>query len=270
MATTYTLDGEPVDAVPPAFALYPYGVFTTLVVERGATLGWAMHVERLARGAEQLWGHRPDAERLRALLRAHLARTSGAPDQSVRITLFPVNLTIASPERADGARTLIASTPIDPTGADDGGFVIQAVEHTRGTAHLKTTDLFAQIAIKRQVRLAGADDALLTAGGRVLEGLTWTLLVCRDDSLVLPEGPALPSITAHHLAGIARTWGWTTPTRAVPVDELADPAVRLVLAVNANHPLRALTRLDGRDLPVDRELLEHFAAAFAELPRDRI
>ncbi|WP_370289992.1 aminotransferase class IV [Nocardioides sp.] len=270
MATTYTLDGDPVDAVPPTFALYPYGVFTTLVVEHGATLGWAMHEQRLARGAEELWGHRLDVERLRGVLRAHLAhlaRTSGAPAQSVRITLFPDGLTIAAPERADGARALIASTPVDPPGVEDGGFVVQAVEHTRGTAHLKTTDLFAQLAIKREVRLAGADDALLVHRGTVLEGLTWTLLLCREGELVVPEGPALPSITAHHLAAIARTWGWTTTARPVLLDDLVAAGARLVLAVNANHPLRALTRVGERDLPLDADLLARFAAGLAGLPR---
>jgi len=258
-----TLDGRPVDAVPSAFALHGYGVFTTFVADAGAVLGWPLHLARLVDGAEALWGHRVDREQVGDVVRAHLRDEPGPA--SVRVTLFPEHLSVATPEDAAGARILITSTPTVVPEQPTPDLRVQTVVHQRPLWEMKTTTLLPLVALRRAARLAGHDDALLCAGGHLLEGTTWNVLVWRDGEVATPEAGVLPGSTVTHLAEVADGLGHRLVRRPVLHSEL--DTADLVLAVSVNHPARAITRVDDRALPVDRGLQADIAAGYAALPR---
>lgn len=264
MAELHTLDGVEVVAVPPEFALYPYGVFTTFVAAGGGVLGFGDHLARLAHGALELWGHALDLARVRTAVAAHVALLSG--ETTVRVTLYPSSLPLARPVEAVGCRVLVSSRPL--VGAGDGEFAVQRVEFSRELAAVKSTGLTAQLWLRREAQLAGFDDVLFCRGDQVLEGATWSLLVWRSGVVSSPVVGVLPSITVAHLEGVARGLGWRVERRAVSVDELRE--AELVLAVNATWPARAVTRLDGGVLAVDPVLLEQVLAGYAELARERV
>lgn len=261
MATAYSLDGVVVDAVPPALALYPYGVFTSLVVVDGATLGWELHEDRLAAGVRELWGHELDRGRVRELVRRQLDTQAAGP-VSLRITAYPATFDLAAPESASGCRLLLSSAPCSPTNRS-ADLAARGVQHARGLPHLKTTDLLAPLALRREARLAGFDDALLMAGDQVLEGTTWSVLLWRDGRTLTPREGVLPSITIALLEAVAGGLGFQPDTGPVTLADLA--AADLVLAVNVNHPTRALSRVDDTAIPVGRALLEAVATAYGRL-----
>ena len=267
MTSTCTLDGIVVDGVPPRFALHPYGGFTACVVSDGGVRGWSRHEDRLAQAALDLWGHELDREALRASVRRHLA-AAGESCVAMRVTVYPADFTMLAPEEASGVRVLVTSTSADPTVRISDPLAVDVVEHERRSAHLKTTDLFAQIAIRRGARTAGFDDALLVSGGRVLEGVTWGVVLWRDGAAITPAGEVLPSVTVGLLEEVAHQLGHSFTRREVALTELRE--ADLVLAVSVNHPARAVARVGQDRLRITESLLESVAGAYAALPLERI
>ena len=261
----HTLDGQLVDAVPVELALCPFGVFTTFVAVDGGVLGWDDHVARLTRDAQALWGHEVDGTRLRAAVGAHLDAV--AAPATVRVTLYPEVLSVASPGEARGCRVLVSSRPTRFPFAPET-VAVRSVEHERESAEMKTTALLMQVRLRREAQLAGYDDVVFRRGADVREGATWTVLSWRDGEVASPVDGVLESITAAHVCRLAEDRGWRVSRRVVRLDELRRAG--LVLAVNANAPARAVRRLDGADLAVDEDLLGELAAAYSALPRDLV
>lgn len=266
MHQLHTLDGDVVVAVPAELALYPFGVFTTFVAVDGRVLGWREHVARLARDARALWDHELDAARLAGIVRSHLARLDGPA--TVRVTLYPDDLTMASPANARGCRTLVSSGPAELPFRPQSEFSVRTVEYERELAEVKSTALFGQIRLRREAQLAGYDDVLFRSGDEVLEGATWTVMSWRDGEIATPDGAVLASITAQHVGRIGEAMGWRSRQRPVRLGELGQ--AQLVLAVNANSPARAIRRIDDELMRVDETLLTAVADAYSSLPRDLV
>lgn len=267
MPTRHSLDGADVTAVPPEFALHPYGVFTTFVAVEGTVLGWRQHASRLAEGAAELWGHQLDHSMLGSVVRSHLSGASD-PAVSVRVTLYPQQFILTAPDEAAGCRVLVSSAPAGFPFGPVPDLAVQCVQHTRDAAHLKSTDLFTQIRLRRQARLGGRDDALFVSDELVREGTTWSVLVWHGAQVVTPDTDVLDSITVMQLAAVASELGRELVRRPVRRSELCE--AELVLAVNVNNPARAIGAVDGLELPADRGLLERVAAAYSALPREQI
>lgn len=258
----YTLEGQRVEAFPPAVALYPFGVFTSFVAVDGAVLGWQRHVDRLAVGTAELWDHQLDRDQLADVTRSHLGQ-QGRSSASVRISIYPRTFSLASPDQADGCMILISSSSTSLPFRVSSTFAVTAVQYTRTLPHLKSTGLFTLIHLRRAARLAGFDDALLASGERVLEGTTWSVVVWRQGRVITPNADVLPSVTVEKLGVVARDLGWTFEYGDVQMSDLL--AADLVLAVNVNSPVRAISRIDGDDIRVDSRLLADIAAVYNEL-----
>ena len=265
-ADRHSLDGAVVSAVPPELALHPYGVFTTFVAVDGSVLGWQQHLDRLAHGVRELWGHTLDAPLIRDRVAAHLRPDDGP--RSVRVTVYPAALTLASPAEARGCRALVSSGPTAFPFAPSSAFAVRTADHVRGIAELKSTAIVPQIRLRREAQLAGFDDVLLRDGDHVLEGATWSLVVWNDNEVVTPAGPVLPSSTVAQLARIAESLGRRFCERPCRFVELT--GAELVLAANVHQPARAISRVDDRALSIDPDLLTTIATAYSELPRDPV
>jgi len=268
----HTLDGVEVDAVPPDLALLPLGVFTTFVAVEGTVLGWDRHLDRLADGADALWGHRLERDRVVADVRRHLAVS---PRRSVRVAAYPAQVALAEPERASGCRLLVSSSPheavseaVSEAVAEPAGLAVRSVEHARSSAVLKHASLGPEVALRRQARLAGADDALFVRGGRVLEGPTWSVVAWSAGTMTSPAEDVLASTTVEALADVAEVLG--QQVRRAPLTPADLRAADLVLAVNVHAPTRPLLRLDEHGLSADEDLLGLVRSALARLPRQRV
>ncbi|MBZ5734140.1 aminotransferase class IV [Nocardioides sp. TRM66260-LWL] len=263
MTAVHSLDGEVVDALPAELALYPYGVFTTFVVEDDGVVGLDAHLERLRRDAAALWGHDLDARLVLAAAAAHLVRASSVP-QVMRVTLVPEAVALARPADAAGCRVLVSMRPL----AAAASLRVGTAQHVRALPSIKSTDLLVQLHLRRLAQLAGHDDVLLCRGEEVLEGATWSVVAWTRDAMISPVDDVLPSVTVDLIARLADSLGRRVERRPVTVDEIFE--AELVLAVSATAPARPLVAIDGRELPVDRDLQGAVAREYAALPRDAL
>ena len=261
MRGLHSLDGTLVESVPPEFALCPYGVFTTFVLVDGSVLGWRDHIARLAHDARTLWGHELDETGVNEALYGHAA-TLTAPS-TVRITLYPNEISITWPQRAHGCRILVSSRTTEFPFVPESGFTVGTAEFQRDLPTVKSTGLLGQIRLRRDAQLAGHDDVLFRRGSEVLEGATWAVVVWRKGEVITPAGPVLPSITAKHLAGIAEALGWKFRAGRIGIEDLAH--AELVQAASANHPARSIASVDGQPINQNGDLLQDLAREYSTL-----
>lgn len=229
-------------------------------------LAWREHRARLAHDALALWGHELDDARLRRSVGRHAGRL--ARPASMRITLYPEVLSIASPAQAQVCRILISSSPVDFPFVPRSDLDVSTAGYARESAGLKSTSLLGPMRLRREVQVAGHDDVLFRGGRLVLEGATWSVLAWRNGEVATPAKGVLRSTTAEQLGGVAAELGWMFRKRAVGLEELTHS--ELVLAVNPNSPARAIRSLDRESLAPDENLLAMIAVAYSALPRELI
>lgn len=270
MSQLVTLDGVVVDAVPPEWVLVPYGVFTSFVAVDGSVLDWAEHLRRLSFGTRTLWGEYVSAELVQEALAQHLVeRSARAPGPAtVRITLYPAQLSMATPAAASGCRVLISSRAFDFPVAAQRDFRVGTANFRRDLPEVKSTATLGQIRLRREAQLAGYDDVLFRQGDEVLEGSTWAVVCWLGSEVVTPRQDVLASVSAGSLGRVARSFGREFQVRPVRMAELFD--AELVLACSVNNPARSIGSIDGAPVAQDTDLLARIAAAYAELPRTAI
>jgi 4-amino-4-deoxychorismate lyase len=129
------------------------------------------------------------------------------------------------------------------------------------------------MAALRYARKHGADDVIFTSSnGRVLEGPTSTVLIAtvRDGARILTtpllESGILPGTSQGALFKTAAEAGWQLGYGPlVPQDLFEADAVWLVSSIRLMAPVRSI---DGRDIPVSRELTEELTALLVKGSRE--
>jgi branched-subunit amino acid aminotransferase/4-amino-4-deoxychorismate lyase len=188
-----------------------YGHYTSLQVRDHRVRGLALHLARLADGAEELFGHRigvAEEHRLLGLIRHALGDVR---DASVRVTFVPGAGEQAPPD------VLVSVT--DPAPEEPGPPLrVQTVRYERELPehkHQATMGLNYRV---REARLAGFDDALfLGHDGRVREGTSWNVAFWDGSRVVWPVAPMLKGVTMVllQLAMSMNGTGWEArPVRA--------------------------------------------------------
>ncbi|ARO67730.1 hypothetical protein B9J09_00325 [Xylella fastidiosa subsp. pauca] len=172
-----------------ALALVNYGHFTTLQVRGAAVRGLKLHLCRLDRATQRLFGSRLDIAALRAQLYDGLAAFCQT-DASLRITVYATEFDFRAPLRPVSVDTLLAisSPSVLPTVA----VRVRSVPFVRSLPDLKHVATFPQFALRRDALAAGFEDALFVHDdGRLLEGTFWNLGFWDGKCVTWPEGPAL-------------------------------------------------------------------------------
>ncbi|HHW4675141.1 MAG TPA: aminotransferase class IV, partial [Xylella fastidiosa subsp. pauca] len=140
-----------------ALALVNYGHFTTLQVRGAAVRGLKLHLCRLDRATQRLFGSRLDIAALRAQLYDGLAAFCQT-DASLRITVYATEFDFRAPLRPVSVDTLLAisSPSVLPTVA----VRVRSVPFVRSLPDLKHVATFPQFALRRDALAAGFEDAL--------------------------------------------------------------------------------------------------------------
>jgi len=248
------LDGRPAEpAELQALALTNYGHFTTMRVEDGRVRGLALHLERLEHDCRTLFGVLPDLDRIRAYARRAVP---GPGPVVVRITLFDPALDLGSIADPAHPRTLVTTRPAGP--AVLGSIRVRTVRYERDLPQVKGVGLYGALRHRREARLAGYDDALFTdAGGAITEGGTWNIGFVRGGEVVWPAGEYLTGTTMRLL----REQG---PSTVEPVH--SPLGFDAAFATNAAVGVRAVSHIDGHQLPAAHPLVERLSAGFTALP----
>ncbi|WP_125777976.1 aminotransferase class IV [Antribacter gilvus] len=254
------LDGHPVTAEHlQALALTGYGHFTSMRVDRGRVRGLTLHLQRLARDAETLFGTDLDIDHVRRLV-----RKAAPPDGSVvvRVTVFDPDLTLGEPEKVRRPRVLVTTRP---AGALDlPPLRVQTRIYERDLPATKSTGLFATIAHRRAARLDGYDDALFTTpDGTITEGATWNVGFVVGTDVIWPEGKMLHGVTLDLLA-----LEGGHPTRRIACDDLK--AFDLAFATNAAVGVRAISAIDAAQYKTTHPTLDTLRRRYLAIEADPV
>jgi len=239
-----------------------YGHYTSMQVRDGRVRGLALHVARLADGAEELFGHRVGVEeehRLLGLIRHALGEER---DASVRVSFVPGLDEQAPPDVLVAVAAPVPETPRPP-------IRVQTVVYERFLPEHKHRGTMGQSYHLREARLAGFDDRLfLGRDGRVLEGTSWNLALWDGEQVVWPVAPVLKGVTmvllqiAMTMTGVPWTLG--------PIDGADLSAYSAAAAVSSISAAQPIAGFDELLLPDDGQLAKVLTTAWDTVPWDEI
>lgn len=251
-----------IDGLPPSTddlthqALVNYGALTSFRVEDAAARGLDLHLARLRRSAEELFGEAPDEDELRRLMQLAV---QGRGDCWLRVSLFSPEIGHRTPSWEGRPTVMTAVFPPPPPLAES--VRLTAMTHERETPHLKHVATMSLIQARRRARATGFDDALfLTRSRHVSEGSLWNVGFIKDGGVVWPEAPMLAGVTQAVLQAQLETGGVTQETRPVAHEELSrfDGA----FICNSATPVCPVVAIDERIFAVDETMIRTLQAAW--------
>ncbi|MFB7918462.1 aminotransferase class IV family protein [Streptomyces sp. NPDC056061] len=257
-----TLDGKPVsadDLLP--LALTNLGHFTSIRVDADGTIrGLSLHLERLARDCEAVFGADLDTGRVREFVRRGLA--GRALPCVVRVTVYDPGAELGHLADADDPHVLVSvraagAMPPAPLRA-------MSVTYERDLPHVKHVGLLGALHARRTAQLAGYDDALFVdRDGRVTEGSTWNVgFVDRDGAVVWPRGDVLPGVTMALLRERAEH-------RFATVTLEQAKGMAAAFATNTSIGVRALAAIDETGLAAAHPVLDGLVETYLSIPGER-
>ena len=251
VAALHLLDGQPWSQSPWVDPLSLLGCYTSFVVDSGGGVAdLNAHLDRLERDTAVLLGSAVDRALVVRRAVEHVAVAGGGP-----VRLRVAVLAQTPPLQPQDVRSLHVATSSRPVPhAPTGPWTVLTSPHVRALPAVKSVDPFLQLHLKRQARLAGADDALLARGEDLLEGTTWGLVAVGPHGVVAPEQDVLPSLGVARVLARAQRLGFAVERRPVRTAELA--GLGLLLTVNAVLTPVALARVDEQVVDVDIGLLD--------------
>lgn len=257
------LDGSPITLEELApLGLVGYGHFTSMRVHHGAVRGLTQHMDRLVRDSRTLFDVDLDPDRVRSLIRRALPDTDDA--LVVRVTIYDPTLALGRPGADAKPQPLVTFREAPP--AELGPVTLRSAVYKRDLPKTKHTGLFGALHQRRLAQRAGADDVVFTGpDGTISEIATSNIGVIIAGQLVWPQADVLPGITMRLLS---QTLDTEIAVRPITLAELAQ--VDSAIATNAAVGVRAISRIDDIDLPVDEQLIAKLRAAYNAIPALRI
>ncbi|MGH3661089.1 MAG: aminotransferase class IV family protein, partial [Micromonosporaceae bacterium] len=241
-------------------ALSNYGHFTSMRVADMRVRGLALHLDRLARDSQALFGAGLDLDRVR-----HLIRRGAAAGPVVRVTGYDPGLDIGRPVAAGEPQMLVTAHAANP--GELPPVRLATVRHTRAIPEVKHVGLLSTVHHRRQSQLAGFDDVLFVdSQSRVSEGATWNIGFVGGGRVVWPDAPCLEGVTMRLLDGILRQAGIPSETVAVDPGDLS--RFRSGFITNAVIGLRPVAAIDDQAYPEDVALLSLLRERYAAMPGD--
>jgi branched-subunit amino acid aminotransferase/4-amino-4-deoxychorismate lyase len=257
------IDGSPVTLEDlEALALTNYGHFTSMRVDDGAVRGLSLHLERLARDCQVVFGVGLDQEHLRGCIRRALDRGEGA--FNIRLTVFDPALGLGNIGDPAQPRVLVTTRPAGVMPPPP--LTAKTYPFTRDLAEVKHIGLFSQLRLRREAQAAGFDDAIfLERDGTVSEGGTWNLGFVREDgSVVWPSAPVLPGVTMQLL----QEAHGSMKTEPVALDDV--PAMAAAFATNTSIGVRPIRRINDVEFGTGHPALAELQAAYLDVPGEHL
>ncbi|WP_405728683.1 aminotransferase class IV family protein [Streptomyces sp. NBC_00028] len=258
-----TLNGNPVsadDLLP--LALVNTGHFTSMrVAEDGSIRGLALHLERLVRDSNIVWGADLDTNRVREYVHQELEGQQGPC--VVRVTIYDPKVDMQNPAGAGDPHILVSvrgagSLPPEP-------LRVMSVPYERDLPQVKHVGLFGALHARGTAQRAGFDDALFVGrDGFVSEGGTWNAaFVDQDGTVVWPQAPVLPGVTMALLQQHAEH-----RTATITLDQAKRMAA--AFATNTSVGVRPLAAIDDKEFPVDHPVLRQLQQTYMSIPGENL
>ncbi|RZU51780.1 branched-subunit amino acid aminotransferase/4-amino-4-deoxychorismate lyase [Krasilnikovia cinnamomea] len=240
-------------------ALANYGHFTSFRVEDGRVRGLGLHLDRLVRDCDALFGADPGVDRLREFIARGVP---GSGIATVRVTVFDPALDLGRPELARDPHILVTRRAADA--AAPTAFTAQTTTYVRDAPEIKSVGLFGSLHRRRAARLNGFDDALFVDGTRhVAEGATWNIGLFDGADVIWPDATCLSGVTMRLLRPAHRH-------RTTPVSVSDLPSMAAAFATNAAIGVREIARIDGVSFGAGHPIIASLRAAYASIPAEPV
>ncbi|MFC9429810.1 aminotransferase class IV [Streptomyces sp. NPDC056987] len=243
-------------------ALTSYGHFTSMRVGTDRRIrGLSLHMERLVRDSRIVFGVAVDTGRVRDLVGKALDGRDGPC--VVRVTHFDPAVNMAHPEEATGPQIMVTVRPAG--GLTPPPLTALSVRYERDLPEVKHCGLFGALHARRTARLKGFDDALfLGPDNHVTEGGTWNVgFIDEDGTILWPEGPVLPGVTAALLQE-------RTEFKVAPVTLDEAKTMPVAFATNTSIGVRALSAIDDRPMAVEHPVLSALRETYLSIPGEEL
>ncbi|MET9329688.1 aminotransferase class IV family protein [Streptomyces cellulosae] len=246
-----------------SLALTNYGHFTSMRMEDGTIRGLSLHLDRLVRDCQAVFGVELDREQTLSYIRKAVRGVTGVA--GVRVTVFDPALDMGRPSDAKTPHVLVN---LRPAGAmPPPPLTAKTFTFSRDDAEVKHIGLHPQLKLRRDAQLAGFDDAVFVErDGRVSEGGTWNLgFVDHEGTVIWPDAPVLPGTTMLLLQGLEAPKQTTAPVQLADV-----PNMVAAFATNVSIGVRTVSALDDVQFPQDHPVLAALRDAYADIPGERL
>lgn len=244
---------------------FAYGdaVFETMRAYGGDIFRWDAHAARLARACETL---QLDHGLTAATLRERIDETleaNGFDDAYVKLSLTRgVQPGTIDPHPTVDPTVVVIAKPLSRGGIDstpvyDGPATVQTTKVQKPSARaipadVKTHNYLASVLARLELRVTGADEAmLLDADGYVASGAVANLFFVDGTALKTPslDGPVLPGVTRQTVIEIANSEGIPVETGQYTPDQVREATEAFL--TNSTWELRPIQTIDG--IAVDPE-----------------
>lgn len=255
--------------------LFGDAVYEVMPVYGGRVFALGRHLKRLARSLGEVGITDPySAEHWGSLIEGLVVRNGGG-DQLVYLQVS--RGTDAGRDhrlpKALGPTVFMMASPYTPPTAESfagGGKAFTQEDIRWGRCDIKTTLLLPNCMARSAADAQGGVEAVLTRGGRAVEGTTSTLYIGKAGVLITPPltNEILPGVTREVLLELARAAKLKVEERDIPIAELF--AADEVMFSNTSCELRPITEVDGKRIgdgkpgKVWRALFEAFQQRKAE------
>jgi D-alanine transaminase len=233
--------------------LFGDAVYEVMPVYGGRVFAHERHIKRLARSLRELALPDPySAAHWGSLIEGLVARNGGG-DQLVYLQVsrgtdagrdhrFPKGL---------APTVFMSGAPYTPPTAalyEKGGRAITQPDIRWGRCDIKTTLLLPNCMARSAADEAGGVEAVLTRGGRALEGTSSTLYIAKSGVLITPPltHEILPGVTREVLLELAAAAKIKVEERDIPLEALF--AADEVMFSNTSAELRPITQVDGKKI----------------------
>lgn len=233
-----------------------YGHFSSMQVRSGRVRGLGLHLSRLDRASQALFGHGLEPDRVREYLAGALGR-SGTTDCSARVSVHS----------QDQAELDVVVTLGPKADASAEPIALHATTYQRELPHLKHTNTLGLIHQRRLAEQAGAEDALFVgADGLVSEASVWNIWFYDGTGFVRPRAAALDGITQQLVLAVLRRRGVPVEDRPVPLTEAGSFAAAYL--TNSIDPARPVGSIDDHRYDAHPEAAALLTAAYESNPWD--
>ena len=232
--------------------LFADGVYEVIPVHRGRPFRMREHLARLDASLKAVRITNPHRDLEWAAIMARLAAEAAAPElllyvQVTRGTEFGRNHLF--PKDAKPAVFAFASPyPVPSAATLERGLAAVTLEDIRwDRCDIKSVALLANVLLRHEAALRGADEALLVRNGLLLEGSSSSVFLCVGGTLVTPPNGhlILPGTTRDAVLSLAA--GWLT-TQVCEIGPREIGSCEEVWIASAGRGVLPVTTVD--DLPV--------------------
>ncbi|MEV0065374.1 aminotransferase class IV family protein [Amycolatopsis sp. NPDC050768] len=246
-----------------ALALTNYGHFTSMLVEDLRVRGLSLHMERLVRDCQLLFGVALDTDRVREYI-LHALDEAGAARVVARVTIYDPALDLGTIGSDAEPAVLVTTRAASASAAPP--LRLQAASYRREKPSVKHIGLFGALEARRSAQREGFDDVLfLNPDGTISEIATSNIGFIRDGGVVWPRSEYLSGIT---MTLLHQAVDETVTTEPLTLSDLA--GMDGAFATNAATGVRAVASVDGTAWPTEHKLLNELRDLYTDIPAERL